>query len=230
MPGGSLAAGYSPDALITIAESPWEEIRRVAQFHDCESLLLGLSQMPLGASALSPELEELINQVDCDVAIMRAPPDWRLAAVRRIVVPIAGKGEEHELRARLLGSLCRTGDRDIKFITVLDSATSDAKRDDALIQVSRLARTKIRGTPSVQVIRSDDPADALKRAAQDADLVVLGLKSAGWQRKVIGPISLQITTEVSCATILLSSKRSRAYSEIYRPLRAAVIGTRPKRD
>src|SRR5690606_32258141 len=74
----SLTAGYSPDALISVSSDAWGQIRRVAHFHECESLLLGLGQLPSGKNTLSPELEELIDDVDCNVAIVRAPLNWDL--------------------------------------------------------------------------------------------------------------------------------------------------------
>ena len=38
---------------------------------------------------------------------MRAPDDWRIDTAKRVLVPVAGKGEEAELRARILATLSR---------------------------------------------------------------------------------------------------------------------------
>lgn len=203
----SMIAGYLPDALISISNDAWAQIRRVARFHECESLLLGLGQVPSGKGTLSPELEELINDVDCDVAIMRAPAGWRLTTAKRIVVPIGGKGEEHKLRARLLGSLCRSGVREVHFVTVLPADSTDAQCEDARAHVSRLARSYVPGTPNVEVVCDDDPVAGLRRAAADADLIVLGLGGGSGRRRVTSRISLSIALEAACATLLLSSKR-----------------------
>ncbi len=223
----SLAAGYSPDALISVSPDAWSQIRRVAHFHECESLLLGLGQLPSGRNTLSPELEELINDVDCNVAILRAPPNWDLASARRIVVPIGGKGEEHKFRARILGSLYRSGERDVHFVTVVPATATDSVFEDAELRVRRLARSQVGGDPQVYVIRDDDPVAALKRAAATADLVVLGLRNDGGRRKIASRISLAIATDAHFATLLLSSRRSLGYRDLYRPLQGVMDAIGP---
>jgi APA family basic amino acid/polyamine antiporter len=45
----SFASGVAPEALITVAQHPWEEIARVARTYGCESLLLGLSSRAEGS-------------------------------------------------------------------------------------------------------------------------------------------------------------------------------------
>lgn len=211
--GTAMTAGFSPDALISISSDAWAQIRRVAHAHECEGLLLGLGQVPSGKGTLSSQLEALIDDVDCDVAIMRAPAGWHLTTAKRIVVPIGGKGDEHKLRARILGSLCRTGDREVRFVNVLRAGSTDAQCEDARAYVSRLARSHVPGTPSVEVVCDDDPVAALRRAAADADLLVLGLGGDSGRRRVTSRISLSIAREVACATLLLSSKRSPGYTD-----------------
>ncbi len=220
--GSSLAAGLSPDALISISNDAWSQIRRVARFHECESLLLGLGQVPSGQHTLSPELENLVDDVDCDVAILRSPAGWSLADARRIVVPVGGKGEEHKLRARILASLCRTGERDVLFVTVTRANSTDAQRESVRQQVQRLARSHVLGKASVDVVLDDDPVAALKRVAVDADLVVLGLRSDGGRRRTTSRISLAIASETGCAALLLSSKPTLGYGDLYKPLRGVI--------
>ena len=41
----SFRSQLAPEALTTIADDPWEEIRRVAGSYACESLLLGLGDL-----------------------------------------------------------------------------------------------------------------------------------------------------------------------------------------
>lgn len=220
--GTSLAAGYPADALISIAGDSWARIRQVAHFHECECLLLGLGQLPAGEGALSPQLEELIDGVDCDVAIMRVPEGWRLGEARRIVVPIGGKGDEHKLRARVLGSLCRTGARDVHFVTAMSGTSSQAEREDRRAQIDRLARSHVAGRPTVEVVCDDDPVAALARATAGADLVVLGLRGDGGRRRVTSRISLAIASQASCASLLLSSRRPLAAGDLYRPIRGVL--------
>lgn len=217
----SYSIGSAPEALITTAAEPWIEIRRIANEHRCESLLLGLGKLSPGTEKLEADLEGLMNDLDCNVAVLRADASWRLAAVGRVLVPVGGRGD-HALRARMLGAIAGAGARVFTFVSVLGERASDrdlaARRED----IETLADLEIPGEVEVEVIRAADPAAAIIGRAGDSDLVVLGLKEVGWGRRVFGDVALRIARESPCAAIMLSYRRSRAFSELYRPLREAI--------
>lgn len=217
----SYADCHAPEALITTAADPWQEIRRVAKDHDCESLLLGLGEIPDEYRALDMKVESLLEHVDCDVAFLRSPSNWQLADVTRVLVPVGGRGHGHELRARVLGSLCRSGAREITFMTVRTTNADDATINQAERYVREQA-SKIRGQTAVRVHKHDDPAEAIVHAAEGHGLLILGLGGTRWGQKIFGELALRIARDAPCAVMLLSGKRSRAYSELYRPLRDAV--------
>ena len=135
----SYEEGNTPEALIPAA-SPLDEIRRVAE-DTAASLLIGIGDGTSGPG--EPALQRLLNEVDCDVAVMRCPEGWRLEEAERIVVPIAGGGDQHELRARLLGSLCRSRQRRVTFLTILPSAASRHEVREARRSVAHLADLKM---------------------------------------------------------------------------------------
>jgi nucleotide-binding universal stress UspA family protein len=88
--------------------------------------------------------------------------------------------------------------------------------------VSRLADMNIPMTPTVEVAKNDDPADAILAAAASSDLLVLGLRhSRSTGRKVFGEVTLRIARNAPCATIMLA-RRQAAMKELTRPLRDAV--------
>jgi APA family basic amino acid/polyamine antiporter len=216
----SYSAGHAPEALITAAAQPWEEIRRVAEEHGCGSLLIGLAERR--EAELDREVENLINAVDCDVAVMRAPEEWRVGGARRVLVPVGGRGEEHELRARLLATLCRDMPREVRFLTVVPALAGEDEVAERVRSVSRLADMNIPMTPTVEVAKNDDPADAILAAAASSDLLVLGLRhSRSTGRKVFGEVTLRIARNAPCATIMLA-RRQAAMKELTRPLRDAV--------
>ena len=217
----SYSAGHAPEALITAAAQPWPEIRRVAEEHDCESLLIGLSAK--SDAPLDRELEDLINDVDCDVAVMRAPEDWRVGSAKRVLVPVGGRGEEHELRARLLATLCRDMPREIRFLTVMSPTAGEEEVADQVRMVTRVSDLNIPGVSTrVEVVRGDDPSAAILAEAESSDLLVLGLRqSRSTGRKVFGKVTLRIARSAPCAVILLS-KRPALVKDLYRPLRDAV--------
>jgi basic amino acid/polyamine antiporter, APA family len=220
----SYGAGHAPEALITAAVDPWEEIRRVAHGHDCQSLLLGIGAGAGAQEAFSTQADALLNQIDCDVAFMRAPVDWHLDQAVRVLVPVGGRGNEHELRARVLGSICRTTARQVTFVTVLPAASSDARAEEVRRSILDIADVHVPDRSTVTVLRHDDPVAALLDEARNHDLMILGLQSSRWRKKIFGQIALRMAREAPCATIMVSNRRPLAYSELYRPLRHAVQG------
>jgi len=186
---------------MTIADDPWAEIERIARWRQCEGILLGLTR--LDETRTLTELEQLLNQVDCDVAVLNAPPGFDLVAVNRVLVPAGGRGRQHELRARLLGSLHRSARRDIEFLRVVPSGASVEAKRDAQRALERLAHDEAGGKPHVSVRTSDDALEAVLSAAEDADLLVLGLPRVDG-KALFGEFAINVARRAPCATIMLS--------------------------
>ena len=70
------------------------------------------------------ELENLINEVQCDVVVLRAPHQWKFSEVKKVLIPIAGNNEHGELLARIIGTLNRVGNPAIEFIQILPEYSS----------------------------------------------------------------------------------------------------------
>lgn len=199
----SLSNGASPEALLTIAADPWTDICRVAQTHRCESIVLGLSD--LDARGPMDRLESLINDVASDAAILWAPPGFRLQQVNRILIPVGGKGGHDELRARVLGSLCRTGERDVTFVQFLPSAMDSSRHAEVLNRLRKLAQEETPNHPHAEILVSDDAVHGITERARDADLLVLGLaRKQG--RRTFGRVGLEIVRRSPCATLLISRR------------------------
>ena len=146
------------------------------------------------------------NRVDCDVAVLNAKPGFDLKRVARVLVPTGGGGRQHELRARLLGTLHRGGRRKIEYLRVLPSDTSDDRLREAERALERLAHEEAGGRTDVRAIRSDGPVDAVVTAAQGFDLVVLGLPRVGG-KALFGQFAIDVARGAPCATIMLSHGR-----------------------
>jgi hypothetical protein len=200
----SFARQLAPEALITISDEPWAEIARVSRLHGCESVLLGLGRLEGGV--LRPRLEELIGSVDSDVVIARVASDWHPDRVRRILVPVGGRDDQSKLRARLLGSLHRAGERTITYLRVMrpgDSADDVRRAERGL---ARLARDEAPVPSEARIVRGDDPAAGIAEHAADHDLVVLGVQRESRRRKTLGPVVLRIARETDRPLILISRR------------------------
>jgi basic amino acid/polyamine antiporter, APA family len=220
----SYSAGHAPEALLTAASDEWEEIQRIADEHRCESLLLGFPDVP--DEAYEANLERMMNELDCDIAVMRASADWTIKTAKRVLVAIGGRGEEHELRARLLGTLCREMPREIVFVTVIPANADEDTLTAAVRSVTKMSEIRIPVKPSIEVIRSDDAAGAILSAAERADLLLLGIGRGRNGKKTLGAFNRRLATEARCAVMLLARKPP-ASADMVRPIRdvGGAIGT-----
>ncbi|MEJ2165300.1 MAG: amino acid permease [Desulfobacterales bacterium] len=200
----SFASGLAPEALTTIALQPWSEIIRVARIHRCESLMLGLSDVDR-PDALK-QLENLMSQVDSHVIVLRVPVGWNLSSVKKVLVPLGGRGQHDQLRARLLGSLYRHGIRQINFLQVLPQDASGRAIVRAKKWLAEMAKDELAGDVQIEVICSDNWAERIIERAADVDLLILGLQRVARRQKLFGETVLRIARETSCGLILINRK------------------------
>lgn len=222
--GYAYQGGYRPEALITAAPEPMHEIARIATSHRCAAVVLGLGADMDGT--INVALDALIARIGVDVTIVRADPAWRLDGVRRVLVPITGRGDHHELRARLLGSITRSRREvlTITFVQVLPDETDETRLQRARAELGQLAELRVPGQLRVLLLCSDDPAGALVEEARDHDLMIVGLRSASEGRSAFGPFASRLAHEAPCATLFLG-RRPRSALERLDPWRDEVVAS-----
>ena len=199
----ALGQGEAPQALMTVSAEPWPEIARVAELHQCESLLLGLSRFPRDTQA---RIESLLGQVDCDVLVLRAAPGWNPRRCRRVLVPIGGRGWHDALRARLLGTLARMGMEECIFFQSFPPGTPQDRLDSARKHLRHLGREKVGRQVQVEVVTTEDVPAAIVERAAECDLLLLGLRRLGRRKKDFGPFALRLAEEAETATLLISRR------------------------
>jgi len=200
----SFARGLAPEALTTVAANPWEEIQRVARLHRCESLLMGFSNIT--EHVMNKKVEELIDRVACDVVVLRAPNGWKLTDARRVLVPVGGHSGHRVLRARLLGSLQRTGLRSVTFLQVVRPDVSDRARAEMEKELRQFADDEAPESLTTIVEPSSDVIATIKAQSQSADLIILGLQRQGSKHRTFGDFALAVARETTCAIIMISQK------------------------
>jgi APA family basic amino acid/polyamine antiporter len=199
----SLSAGHAPEALMTLAFDPWQEIARIARARECESLLIGFSSLHEYDNV--EHIEQLLNDVECDVVVLRAPKDWSLSSKTRIIVPVGGRGGHDELRARLLGSLGRAGCTQVRFVQVTQETLSYQARHHRERALRVFAKEETYGTPDCQLIESADMVNALASEAGPKDLIILGLRHER-NKRLFSKLALQVARKTEAATLMISRK------------------------
>lgn len=192
------------EALTTIAEHPMPEIARVAALHQCQSIVMGLSD--ISDREKIRKLERLLASIDLDVVILRAKPDWKLASAKRILAPVTGQGGHEFLMSKVLGSLSRKAQRDITYLKVVGPNISDREIQRETRSLRELSEDQLRDRAQVQVLRHEDPAAAIAEQAKDFDLIILGATRSGDRETVIGGFTSRIAGETPCPLLVLNSR------------------------
>jgi len=199
----SFAEGLYPEVLTTVADNVWKEIKRVSISSQCSSLLLGLTN--LSENLDGSDLENLINEVNCDVVVLRAPHEWKFNEVKKVLIPIAGNSEHGELLARIIGTLSRIGNPAIEFIQVLPEYSSWETCEKARMDIFKTAEDFMQnGNFTVKVVRKDKVVDEIVSRSKDFDLVILGFRRVGKYLKAFGNLTQQIVKDTNTPIILIS--------------------------
>ena len=151
-------------------------------------------------------LETLINRVEGDVVILRAPSDWKLDQARRIVVPAGGRRDQSAVRARLIGNLCRAGTREVSYFRVLPETTDPATERRAIRELRKLARDEAPGFSTWTVTLRNDTITAVVERASESDVLILGLQRLGRRRKFFGATALEIAQKTRCPLLMISRR------------------------
>jgi amino acid transporter len=200
----SFQAGLAPQALTTVAVDPWEEIAHVAETHRCESILLGIGPIDRGLGR--PEVDRIVRSTECDVVLLRVDPGWKLERVRRVVVPLGGKGEHDLLRARLLGSLHRTSAPEVRFVRMLGEGAPRDAEEQARRGLLRVALDECPGGSAVKILYGDSLVDALLGYVGEDDLVVVGLQRVARKRSAFGPVASELARRTRFPLIMISRR------------------------
>ncbi len=201
----SLKAGIAPEALVTIASQPWNEIARVVRMHRCESLLLGFSS---GVDTLNhKDLEALLSRVDCHAAVLKAAPGWDIARVRRVLIPVGGRSSHDELRARLIGRLCLGCRREITYLRILPETASARAYEQARQTAHQLARDEACQAFDLKIVRAAAPELEIMAHGAQSDLIIMGLQRVSRKHKIFGHIALAIARQAPCPVLMISRGR-----------------------
>jgi nucleotide-binding universal stress UspA family protein len=127
-----------------------------------------------------------------------------------VLVPIGGRGEHSHLRARLLASLSRSGDRSLTFLHAVETEMSVDERRRVEREMRSLARDEAAGPYEVQVEVADAPVEAIIERAAGADLVVLGMGHRERGHRPLGELARAIARRTDVPLVLISRRPARS--------------------
>ncbi|MHC4817195.1 MAG: amino acid permease [Planctomycetota bacterium] len=193
--------GRAFEGVVLLATDVTDAIAGIATERRPETILLGMSS--LSEASGTALLDRIIARTTSDVVVLKAPPEWSLDAVRKILIPVAGETPHDPLRARMLGTMLQDENRSAALLRVL-SPGGDVERAERhlLVQADDLGLQ----AESCIVEESKDPVGTIVHYSESADLIVLGLG----RHRLIGKFARAVVEGASCPVIAIAQAlRSR---------------------
>jgi glucosyl-3-phosphoglycerate synthase len=182
-----------------VSHQPWQELLAMVEHERPDLLVL---EWPKALEILDVSLQEVMDQMPCDLAFIRGRVPRKL---RRILVPLRG-GPFGELALRLALTFSRATDARISSLHVRiprhGSAVDDqatVRRDAAYRGLSRV----LRNLPEIKQneIGAANAANAIVRSAREQDLIVMGIAASG--SSGFGSTARRVLDKSRCAVILV---------------------------
>ncbi len=196
--------GINVESMITVARDPVAEITRVANQTRCQYVVLGLSE--ISEETAGSHSERLIGAINTDVVVVRAPGEWKLADVSRVLILAAGRGAHDTLRASLLGSLLRTGRRGVTYLRVVPENTPAETIVRIRRELTRLASDEASLGSEIEILKGEDPVSTAANLCHASDLVILGVQRLGPRQKLFGRFTRQLAEATHCPLVVISRK------------------------
>lgn len=192
--------GIQPRAPIAVSHSPWSELEKVIQVKLPDLLVLG---WPCQLEALRLAPEQMLNSLQCDLALVRGPLPARL---QRILVALRG-GPNAEVALRLALAIARQHQAKITSLHLLPSL--GLMEPEAPFRA--LARV-LDNLPEIENLRmiSDHPAEAIMQRAADYDLIIAGAAIGRVnEASELGEVAECLLADCPVGAIVVKSRRSR---------------------
>jgi nucleotide-binding universal stress UspA family protein len=203
------AAGYDVTFETSTVVTPrsFEEVFDIARRMEPDLVLMGWAENRLWSDARAERpLAELTNQLPCDFLIVAD----RGLDTSRILLPTAG-GPDSDLSAEFTRALQQTTGADVSLLHVVDGP-DEREAGERFIREWALDHD----LDDVEIIldESGDVEDAIKRAAADHTLMLLGATERGLlSRLLTETLHFDVVHEVDCSVILSERASKRPLLE-----------------
>jgi len=193
--------GKSFEGAVLLAPGVIDAIARVAAEQHPETVLVGMANMAEGGGV--DLLSEILARTTADVVVLNAPPAWSLEGVSRILVPVAGGSPHDPLRARLIGSLVRDGNRSVRLLRILKAGEDRSTAERELHH-----RADDLGVPEedcrIELGQGRDAVKIIERHSTEADLMLMGFGTRVGRRRLIGSFALRVVAASKCPVVAMA--------------------------
>ncbi|HEX4056132.1 MAG TPA: cation:proton antiporter [Tepidisphaeraceae bacterium] len=178
------------------------DIARIARLRAADLILMGFHKPVFGQAILGGTVHRVMTASDSDVAVF---VDRGLKSAKNILAPYLG-GKHDRLALDLAGRIARNGNASLTILHVVPPHRSEG---DAVLHarsaVEKTFSDPTQPTPvNFQVIEDASPVDALIQAAQQYDLVVVGVEEQwGMQSQLFGFRPERIARETTTSLLIV---------------------------
>ncbi|SIR68300.1 amino acid/polyamine/organocation transporter, APC superfamily [Haladaptatus litoreus] len=179
-----------------------DEVFDAAETHDVDRLIMGHQGTQLAGSRAEGTLDELRNNLPCDVLVLNAQE----FDPSRVLLPTAG-GDSSDLSAEVARALQETADAQVSVLHVADDETVGREFLEEWVAEHDLLDAEL-------LVETGDVETAIGNAAADRSLVVVGATERGLLSRVIGgTLTLSVLDGMETAVLLAERPHSRSLRE-----------------
>ena len=194
-----LEHGVSARAAAFTSDQPGNDLVRLVTAQDVDLLLVQAPPDLLDEGVPPTELELVLQQAPCDVALLvarRAVPDLG----RPVLVPFGG--DEHDWAAVEVGAwIARAQGSSLQLLGMAGDPAGGRRDASRLLASASLAIQHALGV-AAEPLLTEPGKEAIVRAADGAGLLVVGL-SPRWRQDGLGPMRLALSRDARPPTLLV---------------------------
>ncbi|EFW89816.1 amino acid transporter [Haladaptatus paucihalophilus DX253] len=205
---------------IRIGHDVSKAILNTVEQYDSDAVLMGWKGQHKSQRrdiVLGSNVDEVVQNADCDVLVERIGPDE--GAAESILVPTAG-GPHAELAAEVADNIARSNGATVEVIHVVGPDASESERANAQTVLDEAKDDFSEGTTvTTELLTGDDVIDTIVERTGEHDLTIIGATREGLlQQFVFGALPEQVGWR-SKSTIIMAKRNLGITSRLSRWLR-----------